>query len=76
MDMTFTAGTIPPTATTNAATDISTTTATLNGTINANNGNTAVTFEYGTDTSYGRTITATPETVTGELNTAVNAEII
>jgi phosphodiesterase/alkaline phosphatase D-like protein len=75
LDMIFTVGTIPPTATTNAATDVSTTTATLNGTINANNGNTAVTFEYGPDTNYGRTVTATPETVSGSSNTAVYANI-
>ena len=75
IDMSFTVGTIPPTATTDAATDVSTTTATLNGTINANNGNTEVTFEYGPDMNYGRTVAATPETVSGSSNTPVYANI-
>jgi len=74
-DMTFTAGAVPPTATTNAATNVSTTTATFNGTINANNHSTAVTFEYGRNTNYGRTVAATPGMVAGSSATAVSAAV-
>jgi hypothetical protein len=62
-------------ATTNAASSISTTGATLNGTINANSASTTVTFQYGTTTSYGNTATATPGTVTGNVNTLVSKAI-
>ncbi|HUW12380.1 MAG TPA: hypothetical protein VM537_21825, partial [Anaerolineae bacterium] len=44
-----------PTATTGAATGAGSTTATLNGTVNANGASTVVTFEYGTDEGYGST---------------------
>jgi len=47
-----------PTATTNAATSVTSTGATLNGSVNANDASTAVTFEYGLTTSYGNTVTA------------------
>jgi uncharacterized protein (TIGR02145 family) len=65
----------PPTATTAAATSLASTTATLNGTVNANNQSTTVTFEYGTTTSYGQTINAIPNTVTGSTNTGVSANL-
>ena len=65
----------PPTATTAAATSLASTTATLNGTVNANNQNTTVTFEYGTTTSYGQTINAIPNTVSGSTNTGVSANL-
>jgi phosphodiesterase/alkaline phosphatase D-like protein len=74
-DMTFTAGTTPPTAATNAATGIGSTSATLNGTVNANNSSTTVTFQYGTSTNYDRSVAATPGTVTGSSNTSVNAAV-
>ena len=66
-----------PAATTNLPSAVSTISATLNGTVNANGNNcsTVVVFEYGTTTSYGSTITATPGTVTGTTNTAVSATI-
>ena len=71
-DLTFTTTAFPD-ATTSAATDITTTGATLNGGINANNYSTTVTFDYGTGTSYDHTgIAATPGTVTGTLTTPVN----
>ena len=62
-----------PTATTNAATSISISSATLNGTVNANNANTTVTFEYGITLAYGTTVTADQSPVTGGSNTAVSA---
>jgi uncharacterized protein (TIGR02145 family) len=66
----------PPSTTTNAATNLGTTTATLNGTVNANSSSATVTFEYGTSTSYGSTITAAQSPVTGSSNTSVSAGII
>jgi phosphodiesterase/alkaline phosphatase D-like protein len=70
-DMTFTTGS-GPSATTNAASPVGSTTATLNGTVNANNVSTTVTFEYGLNTSYGKVVTANQSPVTGGTNTAVS----
>jgi hypothetical protein len=64
-----------PTATTETATNITETTVTLNGIVNANNLSTAVTFEYGTTTSYGSASTASQNPVTGNSNTNVSADI-
>ena len=61
-----------PTALTNAATGINLTSATLNGTVNANNADTTVTFEYGLTAAYGTTVTADQSPVTGGSNTAVS----
>jgi phosphodiesterase/alkaline phosphatase D-like protein len=72
-DMTFTTGGLAPTATTDAASAVSTTGATLNGTVNAKNDSTTVTFQYGLDTSYGSTVSAVQSPVTGSSNTAVSA---
>jgi hypothetical protein len=66
---------LPPTATTNAATGVGTSGATLNGSVNAKNNSTTVSFEYGTTTSYGSTATATPGTVTGNAATAVSGTL-
>ena len=49
--------------------------ATLNGTVNANGLSTTVTFEYGTTTSYGSTVTANQSPVTGNSITNVSADI-
>jgi uncharacterized protein (TIGR02145 family) len=65
-----------PTAITEAGTTLTNTTATLNGTVNATNLSTTVTFEYGTTLSYGSTKTGTPNPVTGGTSTSVNAGII
>ena len=65
-----------PSVTTNAATNITGNTATLEGTVNPKTADTVVTFEYGADTSYGTTVTATPSTVSaGAGNTTVSAAI-
>ncbi|SJZ82152.1 repeat domain (List_Bact_rpt) [Trichlorobacter thiogenes] len=64
-----------PTATTLAASSVTGTTATLNGRISANNSDTTVTFEYGTSSSYGSTAVASPNLVSGDLNTPVSAVI-
>ncbi len=74
-DMIFSPGSVPPAVTTDAATGVNPTNATLNGTVNANNSNTAVSFDYGRDTNYGRTVVATQGTVTGSVNTPINAGI-
>jgi len=72
-DQTFITGTAAPTAVTQAATLVGPTSATLNGTVNANNADASVWFELGETTAYGRTLPAVPDTVTGSVNTAVTA---
>ncbi len=62
-------------ATTNLASDITKTGATLNGTINANGVETTVTFDYGLTTDYGNSVAATPGTVSGSSDTLVSAAI-
>ncbi len=64
-----------PTAQTNAATGVTAAGATLNGTVNANNFSTTVTFQYGLTTAYGTTVTATQSPVTGSSNTVVSKGI-
>ena len=66
---------IAPTATTGAASSITASGATLNGSINANNASTIVTFEYGLTTGYGASVTATPSPVTGSTATSVSKAI-
>lgn len=66
---------VAPTAATSAASGIASTSATLNGSVNANNGTTTVSFEYGTTTSYGSTAAATPSSVTGSSSTSVAASL-
>jgi parallel beta-helix repeat protein len=63
------------TASTGTATSVSSTSATLNGTVNPNGVSTAVTFEYGTTTGYGNTITATESPLTGTTAQSVSASI-
>ncbi len=74
-DRTFTTNAIAPTVTTVAATGITYTGGTLNGTVNANNASTTVTFEYGLNTGYGTTVTADQSPVNGVTNTAVSKAI-
>jgi len=64
-----------PVVVTNAATAITSTSATLNGTVNANTSSTAVTFEYGLTTAYGSTIAGVPATVTGNTVTPVTGAL-
>lgn len=64
-----------PTVTTNAAGGLTATGATLNGTVNANNASTTVTFQYGLTTAYGSTVTADQSPVSGNSNTAVSKTI-
>lgn len=74
-DVTFTTLGQVPTATTLTASDIQLTSVTLNGSVNANYLSTSVVFEYGTTTSYGSSVTATPSLVTGNTPTSVSANI-
>jgi uncharacterized protein (TIGR02145 family) len=75
MAMSFTTlGQVPAVAT-QTATNINATVATVNGSVNANGLSTVVTFEYGTTTSYGITITASQSPVIGNMITNVSAEI-
>jgi hypothetical protein len=62
-----------PSSVTQPATNISTTAATLNGTVNANYLSTTVTFEYGTTTAYGSSVSATPSPIAG--NTSSNVTV-
>ena len=61
-----------PASTTLAATTVGGSTAVLNGTVNANGGNAAVSFDYGLDTNYGTNVVGTPATATGSTGTAVS----
>ena len=66
---------VAPLATTNEAGGITTSGATLNGTVNANGESTTVTFEYGLTTSYGTTVTADQSPILGNSDTAVSKGI-
>ncbi len=74
-DLTFTTLPVAPSATTDTASSVTTTNATLNGTVNANNASTTVTFEYGSTASYGTSVTATQSPVIGTSNMLVSAAI-
>ena len=73
-DLSFTTLGQVPEAVTQSATNISATGAILNGSVNANYLLTTVTFEYGTSSIYGQTVTATQSPVTGSSLTNVTAE--
>ena len=62
-------------ATTNAATNVTHNSATLNGQANANGADTTLTFQYGHDTSYSSVLAAVPATLTGVADTAVSASL-
>jgi uncharacterized protein (TIGR02145 family) len=75
MAMAFNTGGSAPIASISAPTDVTTTTATLIGSVNGNYLSTVVTFEYGTTTIYGSTVSATQSPVTGNTLTNVGADI-
>jgi hypothetical protein len=68
-------GTALPIVVTQPATSVTATGATLNGTINANNANTTVIFEYGETTAYGSSGAASPGAVAGSSDTPVSATL-
>ncbi|MEI6681395.1 MAG: T9SS type A sorting domain-containing protein [Bacteroidota bacterium] len=74
-DMTFTTSPILAVVVTNLANPVGSTTATLNGTVTANNAATTVTFQYGLTVAYGNTVSATPGTANGMTGTAVLANL-
>ena len=67
--------TLPATINTSVASQLTCTSATLNGTINPNNETVAVSFQYGTTTSYGNSAAATPATLSGTTTTPVSAPL-
>ncbi|MFH1954025.1 MAG: right-handed parallel beta-helix repeat-containing protein [Pseudomonadota bacterium] len=69
----FVSSSSPPSVSTDAATSVTSSSATLNGTVNPNGTSTTVTFEYGTSASYGSTITATQSPLTGTNSQGVSA---
>jgi hypothetical protein len=72
----FAIATMPlPVATTQAATNLSSTTATLNALVNANGQSTTVTFECGLTTSYGSVKTASQSPATGTADANMSADI-
>ena len=66
------AATGAPSATTNPATNITTSSATLNGSVNPHNLTTTIHFQYGTTTSYGRTTIAQTRRGNMDRNMAAN----
>ena len=74
-DLTFTTSAVPPIVVTNAASLVTQTTATLNGTVTANNASTTISFEYGLTTSYGTTVSGVPATIDGNTAMATLANI-
>ncbi len=74
-DLTFTTLAAAPTALTNPATAVTSNGATFNGTVNANNASTTVTFEYGLTTSYGSSVTAEQSPLSGSSQTPVSAAV-
>ena len=64
-----------PAVSTTEATAITSSGATLNGTVNANNVSTTASFEYGLTTSYGATVTASQSPVSGMTDTAVSQSL-
>ena len=74
-DITFTSTPNPPAVITTAATQITSNSAMLNGTVNSNNGTSTVTFEYGPTTAYGSTVTSLQSPVAGSTAVNVNASI-
>jgi uncharacterized protein (TIGR02145 family) len=74
-DMTFNTLGQVPSATSLHAYNIQTTMANLSGSVNPNYLSTTITFEYGTSVSYGSTINASPNIVTGSTSTSVTALI-
>jgi uncharacterized protein (TIGR02145 family) len=66
---------LKPNAFPKQATEITSTSATLNGIVNANDLETAVTFEYGSSTAYGSMVNAIPAIVAGHYNVSVKAAV-
>ena len=70
-DLTFSTGKLVPLAITQAATAVSTSSATLYASVTANNDSTTVTFQWGTSMAYGNTVNGAPYTVKGMTATSI-----
>jgi hypothetical protein len=66
---------VAPTVVTLPASDFTSNTAIINGTVNANNFSADVIFDYGTSVFYGQTVPGNPPTVTGTSTTSVSADL-
>jgi DNA-binding beta-propeller fold protein YncE len=75
-DQTYTTEPLPTVVTTGAATNLSTTTATLNGAINPEGLDTQYHFEYGTDTKYGSQIPVADGEVGSDSTTHAISELL
>lgn len=75
VDQTFTTTAAPPTVVTLAASPVDVSSATLNGTVNANGNVSTVTFEYGLTNAYGSTANGVPASVSGSAVTSVSADL-
>lgn len=64
-----------PLSTASEATNISASSATLNGSVNANNLPTTVTFEFGTSTAYGQSIPFEGNPLSGDLFSFISTDI-
>lgn len=75
-DATFTTLFLPPTATTGGSAALSSTSVRVNGTVRARNAGAQVVFDYGTDgVSFPNSIGASPSPVSGDVDTAVSADL-
>lgn len=74
-DMTFNTLNFPPVVTTTAATFVTTNSATMNGTVNANGATTEVTFEYGPTNAYGTMLPGIPSPIIGLAVTSISAPL-
>ncbi len=72
---TFGSSASAPTAVSNAAGSVTSSSAILNGTVNDNGAETTITFEYGETVAYGSTVTADQSPLTGGTNTPVSKSI-
>ncbi|HXP91750.1 MAG TPA: YDG domain-containing protein [Fibrobacteria bacterium] len=66
---------VPPTATTGTSSSVGSSTASVSGTVNANNHTATDSVQYGTTTGYGTTVVASPATATGTGNTSISAAL-
>ncbi len=73
-DKTFTT-LVPPEVVTSTVTSVSASDVQLNGTVNARNNKTIVTFEYGTTPDYGQNVLATQSPITGNEIKNVNCKL-
>ena len=74
-DMEFTTSSVQAVVVTNFANPVGSNTSTLNGTVNANNAATTVSFQWGPTAAYGNTSNAIPVSITGMIDTAVVANL-